>query len=219
MFGSRQFNTRQFNHAEMIIPPPLADMVFAGYAPTIPFVHIQIEIPVATMTLTAPELVGFGPVTITVPVATMEWQQQGLDLVQILAHYIHRSKYPSLPRLINRVYVIGIDSNGNNVYGEAKDSTDIAEYGEVLYPYLDSMITSTANATSVAANILAKARLTVPRGTILVNPHCGMEIWDAIQLADTIANQTAANYRVAGWAFTYDTQQGQYQHEIQLTSI
>ena len=221
MFGSRQFNTRQFNHEEMLIPPPVATMVFAGYVPTIPFVHITIDIPVATMTLTAPELVGFGPVTINVPLATMEWQQQGLDLVQILAHYVHKAQYPSNPYLMNRVFVIGTDADANMVFGEATNASAITDYGELLSMHTEPLMTSRADAVNCAANILATARLQVARGSIQVNPNCGMEVWDPIQINDLMGNQVANNYRVSGWTFTFDTTQeeGKYEHQIRLTGV
>ncbi len=130
---------------------------------------------------------------------------------------IYEAKILSLPRITNRVYVVGVDADGNNVFAEATNS----EIPEILRVHSDSMITTEANAESVAANILAKGRLTADRGSILISPNCGKEVWDVIQINDSGCNQTNANYRVTGWVFTYNTLQetGVYQMNLRLTSV
>jgi hypothetical protein len=135
------------------------------------------------------------------------------------------SGYGVLPRLINRVMVIGVDADSNLVYGEAKDVTI---NGEMLDPITEAAITNTTDANTVAANVLAKERLNTNLGQILINPNCGVEQWDPIAIRDKWANQGSgiigANYRVAGWSLSYQAyvagvQNSKYEMLIDLTAI
>jgi len=48
-------------------------------------------------------------------------------------------------------------------------------------------------------------------------PHCGLELWDVINIIDNCCNQSAS-YRVTGYTFEYDLKQALYQHCIDLSA-
>ncbi len=145
---------------------------------------------------------------------------QGLH-THLLNHPIIKPEYFDEPRLVNRVYVVGIDADGNTVYGEAKDTTI---NGEVLQIYPDSMIPTKADAGTIATNRLAKDRLNAERGQILIPPALQMEQWDVIKIDDTYCNQGNTTYRVAGWQFVYQPfiskfQDAKYEQLVKLTAV
>jgi len=145
---------------------------------------------------------------------------QGLH-AHLLNHPILNPEYFDEPKLVNRVYVVGVNSDGNTVYGEDKDA--LIE-GEVLQIYPDSMINTRSDAETIAGNIRTKARLTVPRGQITIPPAIQMELWDVIEIDDEICNQSDALYRVAGWMFNYQTfipnrQEAKYEMIVKLTAV
>ncbi len=216
MFNSNQFNTTQFNQKQTIIISPIAVVTFNGIDATFQFVIATINVTLATMSVDGINAASLGDRILTAPLAIMSIEQRGNDVIQILAHQIYKGKYLALPRIVNRVCVLGMDINGNMVFGDAKDAV-INE--EILRLISESMISSSTEATTVATNILSKERLKADRGNILVIPNCGMESWDAISLTDSVCNQSSASYRVGGWQFTYDSAKAKYEHVISLTSV
>lgn len=127
-------------------------------------------------------------------------------------------EYGESPRQINRVVIVGMDDDSNHVMGQAKDTTI---NGEMLDPYYESMVTTSANAETVADNMLAKQRLMINRGQIVITSHPGLEQWDVINCIDADCNQ-AARFRIAGMQFYYQSSTlGQYRHEhiLQLTGV
>lgn len=157
----------------------------------------------------------------TVPICAVTCTPlQGLH-AHNLNHPIIRPEYFDEPKLVNRVYVVGVDADGNTVYGEDKDSSI---NGEVLQIYPDSMITTTDDANTIAAYILDKARINAPRGQITIPPAIQMELWDVIKIDDSICNQSSALYRVAGWQFNYSVfipnrQEADYKMTVNLTAV
>jgi len=157
----------------------------------------------------------------TIPICSIDCTPiQGLHS-HLLNHPIISPEYLDEPKLVNRVYVVGVDADGNTIYGEDKDTTI---NGEVLQIYPDSMITTADDADTIAGNILAKARLSAPRGQITIPPALQMELWDVIKIDDAICNQDDDLYRVAGWQFTYQVyipnqQESKYEHIVKLTAV
>jgi hypothetical protein len=140
----------------------------------------------------------------------------------ILFHVIwQRPKYGVLPRLINRVIVLGQDDNGDPVYGESADDTI---NGEILEPISESMVTNSTDAASVAANVRAKARLSTDLGSILIIPNCGIETYDPTAITDSWGNQSAASFRVSGWSLDFQkeivgVQEARYDMTVNLTAV
>lgn len=220
MFNTKAFNTVSYNHYELIIAAKLGGFSYTGHVPTFTFISITVSVPLAGMAIDGLAAGTTGDITISVPLANMAVEQLGIDLVQILAHYISNPRYLSLGKAVNRVYIVGSDDDGNMVFGEAKDSSI---NGEILRVFPESMITSSATANTVATNILNSERLNAQRGEISVAPNCGMEVWDTIQITDSVCNQST-NYRVAGWTFYYspyipNLKEAVYRHVIKLTSV
>jgi hypothetical protein len=139
-----------------------------------------------------------------------------LTILKHVYHVILDGQYATESPDINRAYVIGRDSSGNPVYGTAVDSTEVGLVGERLDAIQELAIPSSSLAASVASAILAKMRLTGKRGVILIPPNCGQELWDAVQITDAGANQSAVKFRVVGIRFEYNPKQARYQHRLIL---
>jgi hypothetical protein len=219
MFNNYQFNTRKYNHAETWVFAPVGVTAISGSAPNFVYVHIIVDAVTGTMTVSAYAPLVITPLALAIPVGTITVNSNQSDLVQILAHYIYQCSYKSLPRNINRVYVVGQNENDLMVYGEDSDATI---NGEVLEYVTDSMITTEADALTVADNILSKLRFT-DRGFILIGTNCGVELYDVPYITDTVNNQ-AGKYRVRGWDFLYDNGmigggEAKYEHRLQLTTV
>jgi len=131
-------------------------------------------------------------------------------------HVILDGQYATETPQVNRAYVIGTDANGNPVYGEAIDSTELALVGERLDFIPDPAIPTTAQAGDVASAILSKMRLHGKGGIILIPPNCGQELFDVVQVSDTMANQSAVTFRVVGIRFEYNPKQARYAHKLIL---
>jgi hypothetical protein len=133
-----------------------------------------------------------------------------------LPHIILDGQYTTESPDINRAYVIGRDIYGNPVYGTAVDSTELGLVGERLDFQQDPAIPTTAQAGDVASAVLAKMRLTTKRGVILIPPNCGQELWDVVQIFDSMGNQSAVKFRVVGIRTEYNPKQARYQHRLIL---
>jgi hypothetical protein len=137
-------------------------------------------------------------------------------LLKYVWHVILDGQYIAESPDINRAYVIGRDAYGNPIYGEAQDSTEVALVGERLDFTQELAIPTTAQAGDVASAILAKMRLTGKRGVILIPPNCGQELFDVVQVSDSMANQSAVTFRVVGIRFEYNPKQARYAHKLIL---
>jgi hypothetical protein len=122
-------------------------------------------------------------------------------------HVVLDGQYATETPEKNRLFVIGRDGYGNPVWGEAQDSAEIGLVGERLDFQQELAIPTTAQATSTADAILSKMRLTGKRGVILIPPNCGQELFDVVELTDSMANQSVVKFRVVGIRFEYNPKQ------------
>jgi hypothetical protein len=137
-------------------------------------------------------------------------------ILKYVWHVILDGQYHIESPEINRAYVIGRDVNGNPVWGEAQDSTELGLVGERLDFQPDPAIPTQAQAGDVAAAMLSKMRLGKKRGVILIPYNCGQELWDVVQISDAGANQQAVSFRVVGIRFEYHPKQARYEHKLLL---
>jgi predicted regulator of Ras-like GTPase activity (Roadblock/LC7/MglB family) len=114
---------------------------------------------------------------------------------------------------VNHAYVVGQDAAGVQVSGSAVTQADVDLVGERLDAHHDSSIPTAAVAAAVATALLARARLDGKRAQVTIAPHCGIELWDVVNVTDTVTNQ-AANYRVIGYVMEYRA--GVYKHTLDL---
>ena len=130
-------------------------------------------------------------------------------------HLILEGAYEIDSQEINRSYVVGQDLSGAAVTASAITSAEASLVGERLQAQHTPEATTATMAAAVAANVLAKARLGSKKAGITIPPHCGMELWDVINIYDDLANQSA-NYRVALYVFEYSVLQSRWHHQIEL---
>jgi len=137
-------------------------------------------------------------------------------LLKYVWHVILDGQYATETPGVNRAYIIGRDDSGNPVYGTAVDSTELALVGERLDFQPDPAIPTTAQAGDVASAVLSKMRLRGKGGVILIPPNCGQELFDVVQVSDSMANQSAVTFRVVGIRFEYNPKQARYAHKLIL---
>ncbi len=179
---------------------------------------IKIDLPTATSTSMA-NVFGINSI-VTLPTATTTSAALVFDAVRVLYHQIkQKPNYNSEPMEPNYVYVIGIDDDGNKVFGTASDAADIALVDRKYWFLPDTMITSTDDAESIADIALAGLRLSENRGDMSVHRcNIGAEQFDMVSITDTTGNQSAVKYRISGWTLTYDRTQAVpiYEHKFYL---
>jgi hypothetical protein len=140
------------------------------------------------------------------------------NLKEGIKYYIHlilEGAYEVDSQEINRSYVVGQDLSGATVTASAITSAEAALVGERLQVQHTPEATTATMAAAVAANVLAKARLGSKTAVITIPPHCGVELWDVVNIYDEYGNQ-AVNYRVASYVFEYDVLQSRWQHQLEL---
>jgi len=126
-----------------------------------------------------------------------------ITVVRFTYHPILDALFVATSPDTNRFYVIGRDGYGNPVYGSAIDSAEVALLGERLDFQVELSVPTTDQAGSVAAAMIAKRRLDKSEAQLLITPHCGVELWDVVQVTDTPTAQTSAIYRVSAIRFEY----------------
>ena len=133
-------------------------------------------------------------------------------------HPVLEAEYYQDSPQVNRSFIIGVGLAGGNVTGVAITASEVALVGERLEVRHDSTIPTATAAGYAAAAALSKARLDGRRARITIPPHCGLELWDVVSLADSPANQ-ATSYRVVAYTLTLDFKQGKYEHDIRLAEV
>jgi len=132
-------------------------------------------------------------------------------------HPILEANYTAGSQELNRAFVIGVDSTGSTVSGSSATAAEANLVGERLDVRHNPTVTTASAAASVATALIAKARLNVAKGRITIPPHCGIELWDVLNIVDAGCNQSI-NYRVSGYTLDYDVKQVLYQHRIELSA-
>jgi hypothetical protein len=219
MFNYNKFNSNRFNSgaSPSTIDVPLLSVYLHVFCPTLPMptqiiVGDIVDIAVTTF---IPSIC-FAISTTTCDISLVCFVPRVGDTVK---HVAIRAIYTETPMRINRVYVVGTDMDGNFVYGEAQNQTEIDLYGEQLRFHIDTSITTTEWAIMIAESMLKQVRLERPRGSLLIPPNVGMELWDVIDVTDTVCSKTNAKYRVKGWGLEYDNSQSKLEHTVSLTEV
>ena len=130
-------------------------------------------------------------------------------------HLILDGNYTTEAPDVNYAYVVGQDANGASVSGNAIVAADVTLNGPRLDVRHDTAIPTATVAGAVAAAMLVKARLSSLQATVIIPPHCGVELWDVITVVDDGGNQNA-NFRVSGYTFEMDKRRAIYQHTLDL---
>ena len=130
-------------------------------------------------------------------------------------HLILEGAYEIDSQEINRSYVVGQDLSGATVTASAITSAEAALVGERLQVQHTPEATTAAVAGYVAANVLAKARLGSKKAGITLPPHCGIELWDVVNIYDEYGNQSS-NYRIASYVFEYSVLDSHWYHQFNL---
>lgn len=181
--------------------------ISAGHTLTLPLAHVA----------SSGYLAAYNAL-ITLPCAQVAAAIPDTVLIRQLNHNIYEKPeyYPDTPELINHVYVVGQDKETKNfVFGEHSNTAD----AERLSIITTTMVTTEDDANTVAENMIDKQRIQVDLGNMTTPTNCGIELYDVVQITDTVANQSANKYRVKGYTFVYDPDNSTFIDKVELTGV
>ena len=114
----------------------------------------------------------------------------------------------------NRVRVVGLGA-----YGEAFDFADAARF-EKVRTVVDLNLTEDAEAAARAAAALRQAQLEAVDDELrLFGVHCGVELYDIVDVTDAQVGLEAATRRVLGYSWTYEPRRGRYDMTLTLGAV
>jgi hypothetical protein len=130
-------------------------------------------------------------------------------------HAVVVSRYQDAAPAVNRVRVEGL-----GVYGEALDLADIEASGERIATVVDVNLDAGSEATTRAKAVLRRFELEAEAGELkLFGVHCGIEVWDVLELTDARAGLAAEDRRVRGFAWWYVPARGRYEMSVDLGPV
>ena len=156
-------------------------------------------------------------VTVSPPAAIVSSQAYTVSTT-VLFHVIWEAAYEIDIPQVNRSFIVGEDLAGSLVTGNAITQGEVDLVGERLEVQHTPAAITAAVAADVAVAVLGKNRLDGQKGKIIIPPHCALELWDVLNVVDTVADQSG-NYRVSGYALAYDVKAGQYQQQLDLCAL
>ena len=134
-------------------------------------------------------------------------------------HYILYGAWGKGGKGENRVTVIGTDEEGNMICGAAADDADIADVGERLDIRIEQGVKGAEDSQSLACAALSRARLEYSSGYLVMPPHCGMELWDVIEVNNELASPATSRFRVTGYSLLYDAIAGIFQQRLNVGEV
>jgi hypothetical protein len=128
-------------------------------------------------------------------------------------HPLREVRLLSEPAPVSEAHVFGAGA-----FGEAIDFTAAAmALGERVQRRDVSSTTGPAAAAAAAAHLRQRA-LDARAGSIVVAPHCGLELWDVVELSDPLIGPAAIG-RVAGIRWRYDRARAMFEQRIELGAM
>jgi len=111
-----------------------------------------------------------------------------------------------------------VQVHGKNVFAERFDWPGVASTGsDRLVEVLDANVTTQSQAEDRADAELRRAVIEAMAGEITVSVNCGQEMYDVIEVTDTISGLSTAKRRVVGIDLHYTTgKRPAYDHRIRL---
>jgi hypothetical protein len=116
-------------------------------------------------------------------------------------HEIVEARYRDHGPSINRAH-----TTGAGVHAEAFDFADIDAFGEAIGAAVDANLADAGDAADRAEALLRKAAIAARADAITVfGVHCGIELWDVVDVTDAAAGLSEAARRVLAYAWRYST--------------
>jgi hypothetical protein len=117
------------------------------------------------------------------------------------SHAIVEARYRDNGPAFNRARTVG-----SGVYGEAFDFGEIETFGESIATVVDENIGSSGDAEDRAAAVLREAAIASRADAITVfGVHCGIELYDVVDVTDPGADLTDLPRRVLGYTWRFST--------------
>jgi hypothetical protein len=130
-------------------------------------------------------------------------------------HAVTQGRYRDNGPAVNRVRVVGL-----GVYGEATDFTESEATGELIGQVVDINLSNADDATTRAAAILRQVHLQARADELtLFGIHCGVELYDVLEVTDSQAGLDSEPKRVLGYAWRYQPSRGHYDMTLTLGNL
>jgi len=133
------------------------------------------------------------------------------------AHGILEAEYTERSGQANRVQVFGLPSSV--AMTEDWDWEEVNLVYDRLAQVHDINLDTEAEAHARGEAMLRHAAIESEDGYVVVPLNCGQELYDVIEITDTLAGLTAAKRRVLSLHHTYDTRKGIYTLKIGLGGV
>jgi hypothetical protein len=130
-------------------------------------------------------------------------------------HAVVEARRGGLALEVNLVRVAGLE-----VYGEAADRGDAEAQGERIATVIDVNLATGEECAARAAAVLRKARLAAELAEVrLFGVHCGMELWDVVELTQAQLGLEAEPLRVNAYQWRYEPRRGRYDMQLTLGPV
>jgi hypothetical protein len=130
-------------------------------------------------------------------------------------HAVVEAAHRDIEVEVNRVRVLGL-----GVYGEANDYADAEASGERIVQVIDVNLTTGAECTDRAAAVLRKSRLSAELAELrLFGVHCGVELWDVVELTEAQGGLSAEAMRVNAYGWRFEPRRGRYDMQLTLGPV
>ena len=129
-------------------------------------------------------------------------------------HRILAGQYAEDGAPANRVQVFG-----KAVFAERFDWAGVGAANDRLEQVLDTNLTTVAQAEARGDALLRHAAMEAADGEIVGPAHCGLELYDVVEVTDALAGLSAAKRRVMGLALRYSASRGVYEQRMRLGGV
>lgn len=134
-------------------------------------------------------------------------------------HRIFEGRYREGTWELNRIQVEGYDASGETIIADSFAWEEIGRLHDRLRQLEDRNIDSVAKAQQRGQAHLRKAEIESAHSHILVPVNCGQQLYDVVDLTDSLAGLSAKKKRVLGLALEYNPSRSQYRQRLWLGAV
>jgi hypothetical protein len=133
-------------------------------------------------------------------------------------HVIREARYRRGAMDRNRILVEG-DNGGTLILADNFNWDEISRCYDRPGSLVDKNLGTLAEAQARGQAVLRKMEINAVGGTIVTPVNCGQQLYDVIDITDTMAGLDAAKRRVLGLKLVYQPRRGEYIQHIQLGGV
>lgn len=133
----------------------------------------------------------------------------------LTAHPLRSVELLQVPPRVTQAQAFGLAL----VFGESIDFTNALQTIGTIDEQRDVTSTGAATAAATAVAHLRQRALDTAAGVMVAPPHCGLELYDAIDFIDALVSAATVKRRVAGLRWRYDRHRAIYEQTITLGAM